>query len=123
MARIKAGSGLMTIANKKAPAATGASKSTLTSKLDSNPSKPTTKRHTILLALAQGRKLTRFTAEHLRDHCLNTTVSEIGRYDKIIVSRKRISFTNSAGHSVSCNLYWLEPDQQGKAMKILGLAI
>jgi len=116
----------MTAYNKKAQGAVtprASNKSTDQSKPETNSIKPKTKRHTILLALAQGKCLTRFLAEHLRDHCLNTTISEIGRYDGIIVSRKRISFINNVGHKVNCNLYWLEPDQQAKALEFLGVAI
>ena len=85
--------------------------------------KQKSKRHTILFAIALGMSLTRFTAEHLRDHCLNTTVSEIKTRDGIFVSNKQISFINSAGHMVHCKLYWLEPDQQERALNILGVTI
>jgi len=78
------------------------------------------KRHTILSVLAHGESLNRFEAERHRDHVLNTTISEIGRLDGIIVSRKVERFTNSAGHRVRCNRYWLEPDQRAKALQIIG---
>jgi len=81
------------------------------------------KRHTILFAIALGMSLTRFTAEHLRDHCLNTTISKIKTCDGITVSSKQIEFINSAGHTVHCKLYWLEPDQQLKALKVLGVSV
>ena len=114
----------MDTANNKAQGATtprASNKPTTISELRANTTYQGTKRHTILFALALGMRLTRFTAEHLRDHCLNTTISEIGRYDGIIVSRKGISFFNSAGHKVHCNLYWLESQQQEKALKALGV--
>jgi len=113
----------MRTTNEKAPAATGANKPTHISELRAKTIIQKSKRHTILCALALGMSLTRFTAEHLRDHCLNTSISEIGRYDGILVSRKGISFFNSAGHKVHCNLYWLEQTEQEKALKILGVAV
>ena len=115
----------MTIINKKPQGAVtprGSNKPTDISELVANTIEQKSKRHTILFALSLGMSLTRFTAEHLRDHCLNTTISEIGRHDGIIVSRKDISFFNSVGHKVHCKLYWLAPDQQEKALKFLGTA-
>ena len=115
----------MTTVNSKPQGAVtprGSNKPTDISELVANTIRQKSKRHTILFALARGMRLTRFTAEHLRDHCLNTTISEIGRHDGIIVSRKDISFFNSVGHKVHCCLYWLEPDQQQKALKLLGAA-
>jgi hypothetical protein len=51
-----------------------------------------TKRKRIIAAFIcaslKGWKLTRFDAEHIGDHCLNTTVSEIGRDDGVVVSRR-----------------------------------
>jgi len=117
----------MSISQKKeAVAATTVSasdKPTDISELVANTISQQSKRHTILFALALGMSLTRFTAEHLRDHCLNTTISEIRIYDGINVSRKGISFISSAGHKVHCNLYWLEPAGQGKALKVLGVEV
>jgi len=116
----------MDTANNKAQGALtprASDKPTHISKLVANTINQVSKRHTILFALALGMSLTRFTAEHIRDHCLNTTISEIGRYDGIIVARKGISFINSAGHKVHCNLYWLDKDQQEKALQFLGVAI
>ena len=109
--------------HKKGPAGTGPDKPTDISELRRNTIPQDTKRKTILCALAFGMRLTRFTAEHLRDHCLSTTISEIGRYDGIFVSRKGIHFFNSAGHKVHCNLYWLEPAEQEKALQLLGVAV
>jgi len=83
--------------------------------------KPTTKRHRILLALALGERLTRFDAEHLMDHCLNTTISEIGRYDGIIVSRQFEKHESREGHPFHCCRYWLSAEQRAKALKCLGV--
>jgi hypothetical protein len=85
--------------------------------------KPRTKRHSILLVLASGRSLNRFEAEHLMDHCLNTTISEIGRYDGIIVSRQFEKHESRAGHPFRCCRYWLHPNQQAKALRILGVDV
>jgi len=115
----------MTTANNEAQGALtprASDKPTDISELRRNTISQESKRHTILFALAHGMSLTRFTAEYLRDHCLHTTISEISKYDGIDVSRKQFSFISSVGHTVYCKLYWLNPDQQVKALKILGAA-
>jgi len=115
----------MTTANNKPQGAVtprGSDKPTQISELVAKTISQKSKRHTILFALAMAMTITRFTAERIRDHCLNTTISKIGSCDGIIVSRKSISFINSAGDKVHCHLYWLEPAEQKKAFKVLGVS-
>ena len=71
----------------------------------------------ILTYLARGGRLTRFDAEKLGDHALNTTVANLGRKG-ISVSRKPTLLQGRFGN-IRCKTYWLEPDERQRAMRLL----
>lgn len=75
----------------------------------------------ILSVLATGAKLNRFEAEPLGDHCLHSTVATIQQRYGIGVSRRDEVVCGYGGHQTRCCRYWLEPEQQEKAARLLGL--
>lgn len=72
----------------------------------------------VLRFLASGGKLTRFDAEKLGDHALNTTVAYIGEMG-ISVSREPIVLEGRFGE-IRCKRYWLEPEARARALTLLG---
>lgn len=74
----------------------------------------------ILAHLAEGNTLTRFEAEKIGDHALNTTISIIGGKG-IDVSREPIVLEGRYG-TIHCKRYWLEPDERASAQRLLGAA-
>jgi hypothetical protein len=72
----------------------------------------------ILTFLARGGRLTRFDAEKLGDHALNTTVANLERKG-ICVSREPWLLMGRFGE-VRCKRYWLEPDERQRALRLLG---
>jgi hypothetical protein len=81
---------------------------------------PQLKWRRILKFLADGGRLTRFDAERLGDHALNTTVSNLGMMG-ITVSREPIALKGRFGE-IRCKRYWLEPDERQRARKLLDQA-
>jgi len=85
--------------------------------------RPLTKRQRVLACLAviskQSRPITRFDVEAIGDHCLNTTISEIGRIDGIKVERRDVKRPTRFGKDTDCKEYWLESKQIGQAENIL----
>jgi hypothetical protein len=66
----------------------------------------------ILQAFFNGRSLNRFEAEVLHDHCLNTTVSIIGKLG-VAIQRKRERVPCKGGKAtVSVNRYWLDTNPE-----------
>lgn len=82
-----------------------------------------TKRQRIIAALVCaskcGCKITRFDAEWFGDHCLNTTISEIGRLDGIEVSRNDTKRPTRFGKPTDCKEYYLSSSQLDKAESYL----
>jgi hypothetical protein len=72
----------------------------------------------ILTYLARGGRLTRFDAEKLGDHSLNTTISDFG-HRGIAVARKPITLQGRFGE-IRCKTYWLEPEERQRALQLLG---
>jgi len=75
--------------------------------------KPTKQQRVLawLVASSQaGLKVTRFDAETIGDHCLNSTVSDIKKYYGIIVKRERTKRLGNYGE-IDCCQYWLDPLQ------------
>ena len=79
---------------------------------------PATKRGRILSELATGRKMTRFDAEPLGDHCLPSTVSGLERFG-ITISRRTVRIEGRHG-TFHCAEYWLEDDERQRARIMLG---
>lgn len=74
----------------------------------------------ILLALLDGRSLNRFqAARELRDHVLNTTISQLERRG-LVIQRKDEQVPGHFG-PVSCKRYWLSPESHQRAAELLGL--
>lgn len=71
----------------------------------------------ILAYLARGGRLTRFDAEKLGDHALNTTVANLGKRG-ITVSREPWLLVGRYGE-IRCKRYWLEPDERQRALGLL----
>ena len=86
-----------------------------------------TKRQRILALLICtsrcGCRITRFDAEWFGDHCLNTTISEIGRLDNIEVWRNETKRPSRFGKAVSCKEYYLSVKQIYRAEKCLIRAV
>lgn len=76
----------------------------------------------IRCASALGFPVTRFDAEHAGDHCLNTTISEIGNIDGFIVSRRDTKRPTRFGKDTDCKEYWLEQSQIEAVDSFLGVA-
>ncbi len=77
----------------------------------------------MLIHFANGKKLHRFNAERLGDHCLNTSVSDLQIKYGIYFSRKFIRVPNRFGSMTSVKLYWLENENLAKARDILGMKV
>lgn len=71
----------------------------------------------ILRYFARGGRLTRFDAEKLGDHALNTTVSNL-QARGVNISREPIVLEGRFG-SIRCKKYWIEPDDRAKALALL----
>ena len=84
-----------------------------------------TKRKRVLASLLCAHRhnwvLTRFDAEHIGDHCFNTTVSEIGRIDGVEVSRRETKRPTRFGKPTDCKEYWLDAEAAQKASLLLGV--
>lgn len=76
----------------------------------------------ILTTLAAGRSLNRFEAERVGDHTLHSTVSSIERRYGIRVDRLEETVPGYAGHKTRVMRYWLSPEQQELAAKLMGIA-
>jgi len=76
-----------------------------------------TKHGRILQALIEGRKLTRFDAERLRDHCLPSTVSALQRMG-VVIQRKWIAVNGACGPFRCCE-YWLDGSAREAARTLL----
>lgn len=71
----------------------------------------------ILKFLAHGGRLTRFDAEKLGCHTLNTTVANL-EHKGICVSREPWLLQGRFGE-IRCKRYWLEPDERQRALELL----
>lgn len=68
-----------------------------------------------------GCKVTRFDSEIMGDHCLNTTISEIGRVDGIKVHRTETKRPTQFGKDTPCKEYWLDENGIQAAERLLGI--
>ena len=67
----------------------------------------------LIIASIDECRVTRFDAERIGDHCLNTTVSEIGRHEGIKISRAKTRRLTRFGGETYCKEYWVdEPEIQ-----------
>jgi hypothetical protein len=72
----------------------------------------------VLRALANGRQLTRFDAEGLGDHSLNSTVAYLQAHKGIEVARVPVVLPGRFGE-VHCLRYYLEDDRRARALSVL----
>ena len=75
-----------------------------------------TKWQRILRYFAKGGRLTRFDAEKLGDHALNSTISYI-EAKGVQISREPLVLEGRFG-KIHCKKYWLEKDQRKRALQI-----
>lgn len=74
----------------------------------------------VLSALADGQSMNRFQAERqLRDHCLNSTISEIQRRLDIRIDRSVEVVSGFEGTPTRCCRYRLSEEMRFKARRIL----
>jgi hypothetical protein len=79
----------------------------------------------MLTVFANGKRLQRFSAEIIGDHCLPSTISDLQKLYGITFTRKMISVPNRFGSETSVMLYWLEGESLEIARRItsqLGVA-
>jgi hypothetical protein len=74
----------------------------------------------ILAHLLLGNTLTRFEAEKIGDHALNSTVANIQGMG-IQIARDPIVLEGRYGR-IHCKRYFLQDDQRQRALKLLGVA-
>ena len=77
------------------------------------------KEESMLIHFAQGKRLHRFSAERLADHCLPTTVSDLQRKHSITFSREWIEVQNRFNRPTRVKLYFLEGENLSKAQRIV----
>lgn len=77
------------------------------------------KEESMLIHFAQGKRLHRFSAEHLADHCLPTTVSDLQRKHSITFSREWVEVQNRFNGTTRVKLYYLQGDNLSKAQEIV----
>jgi len=79
-----------------------------------------TKRYNVVQYLASGKKIHRFQAERLlHEHVLPSTVAAFQREFSIPVARELITVRGYGGSKVSVAQYWMTPDAQKAAAKLL----
>ncbi|GAB1264271.1 hypothetical protein [Aurantivibrio infirmus] len=86
----------------------------------SNKNKPG-KLVSMLTHFANGKRLHRFQAERLGDHCLPTSASDLQIKYGLYFSRKMIKVPNRFGSMTSVMLYWLEGKELERAREIVGI--
>lgn len=67
---------------------------------------------------SQGQAVTRFDAERMGDHCLNSTISTLQKRLGLAISRRRTKLDGQWG-PIYCKEYWLDEAQRYEARKIL----
>ena len=71
----------------------------------------------VLKHLAEGHELTRFDAEQLGDHALNTTISVLSKKG-LVITRRPLTLRGRFG-DIHCLAYSLELEQRQRALEIL----
>ncbi|WP_137804030.1 hypothetical protein [Pseudomonas sp. G(2018)] len=73
----------------------------------------------ILIHMAMGASLNRFEAEDLGDHCLNTTISVLGKRFGLIIERHYERVPNRWGKPCRVKRYSLPFSERENAYKVL----
>ena len=109
------------LTNKKIAVGLGTPTTKVLSNSDFN--KKIKKTTSILKLLYEGKSLNRFEAEFHNDHCLNSTISAIGKYG--IAINREWERVPCLGGKTTCKVkrYWLAstPDNLEKAQKVLSI--
>ncbi len=101
----------MTPTNDNAPELAD-SKGAKNTSLKSKHSNRLIKRKRVLDALLAGGSYNRFEAEkNLFDHCLNSTIAELGKLTGIRISRCWETVPGYLGAPTHCKRYWIEPEE------------
>ena len=82
--------------------------------------KTVSKNDTILNALVE-IPLTRFDAEQLGDHCLNSTISGLSKQHDLELPRRWVKVPNRFGGETPCKEYTTSDEDKLKINKILGV--
>jgi hypothetical protein len=82
--------------------------------------KTVSKNDTILNALVE-TPLTRFDAEQLGDHCLNSTISGLSKQHDLELPRRWVKVPNRFGGETPCKEYTTSDEDKLKINKILGV--
>lgn len=77
------------------------------------------KEESMLIHFAQGKRLHRFSAERLADHCLPSTVSSLQRKHSIRFSREWVEVQNRFKKPTRVKLYFLQGEHLHKAQAIV----
>lgn len=73
----------------------------------------------ILTALRSGISLNRFEAERIGDHCLPSTISDLGRFHDLIIDRHYELVPNNWGDPCKVMRYSLPSSEHDKTDKVL----
>ena len=68
---------------------------------------------------ADGRRIHRFDAERLGDHCLPTTISDLQKKHGIYFDRQTVTVPNRFGSETAVSQYWLAGVNMDKAQEIV----
>ena len=101
----------MTVKNKKPPQS---------ARIQGANNKSVSKNNTILNALVE-TPLTRFDAEGLGDHCLNSTISGLSKQHDLELLRRWVKVPNRFGGETSVKEYSTSDEDKTKINKILGV--
>lgn len=71
----------------------------------------------MLAAFIEGRRLSRFDAEKLGDHCLPSTVAAL-QASGVRIDRERVTIDGQHGRFWCC-VYWLGESERATALRIL----
>jgi len=77
------------------------------------------KEDSMLIHFAEGKRLHRFSAERLADHCLPTTVSDLQRKHSITLNREWVEVQNRFNRRTRVELYFLERANLANAQEIV----
>ena len=100
----------MTVKNKKPPQS---------ARTQGANNKSVSKNNTILNALVE-TPLTRFDAEGLGDHCLNSTISALSNQHGLEFPRRWVKVPNRFGGETPCKEYSTSDEDKLKISEILG---
>lgn len=84
-------------------------------------SKTIGKLDSMLRHFAHGKRLNRFEAERLGDHCLHTTISDLQIRHLIRFNRTWVKVPNRFGSKTRVMSYWLDGEDLARANQIISV--